>query len=220
MNTRDFDASPERLEQLSLGLQFEADDEAGSSTDRIEDKEIRSRAAQQALDLKYEGKEPEDDWYADYLQLLNSGWPWRVAAYIAWASSPKQHRQPKTQEELATQVLGLTSDRVIATWRKKNPGIDTTIALLQAAPLLKYRRDVFDALAKSAMDPDYKHHNDRKLFVEMTGDHVPRSVVKQEKPLTGNEDWSEYSEAELRELSGSIEKVLDEKEADDDADTD
>ncbi len=63
----------------------------------------------------------------DYQMLRDQCWPWRVAAYIAWASSPRVGRQPHTQMELAKQILGLTSDRVINTWRKKNPAIDEIV---------------------------------------------------------------------------------------------
>jgi hypothetical protein len=41
-------------------------------------------------------------WLEDYKFLYGLGWPWRVAVYIAWKSSPKLSRWPKTQFELAT----------------------------------------------------------------------------------------------------------------------
>ena len=47
----------------------------------------------------------------------------------------------------------------------------------QAAKLLEHRANVFDALITSAEDPDYKSHNDRKLFLELTGDYVPSSKI-------------------------------------------
>ena len=116
-------------------------------------------------------------YYEQFLELFDAGWPWRVAAYIAWAASPKQARWPKTQEELAQTVLGLTSDRQIAKWRKNNPQIVDLIARLQVAPMLEHRADVIQALIASASDPDYKGHGDRKLFLEITGDYVPTSKL-------------------------------------------
>lgn len=113
-------------------------------------------------------------WYSEYQELLKGGWPWRVAAYIAWASMPKAARWPETQEKLATDVLGLTSDRQITKWRKK-PAIFDLVCSLQAAPLLEHRADVFNALIISAGNPDYKSHQDRKLFLEITRDYVPAS---------------------------------------------
>lgn len=116
-------------------------------------------------------------WGDDYYRLLDYGWPWRVAAYIAWASSPKLRRYPRTQEELSTSILGLTSDRQISTWRKKNPTIDETIGLMQAAPLMDHRRDAFEALAESAADPSHHGAQDRKTFFTMTTDYVPHQKV-------------------------------------------
>jgi hypothetical protein len=59
-------------------------------------------------------------WYDDYAELMRGGWPFRVAMYIAWASTPRKGRQPETLDELASQ-MGLESPRAIHTWRAKNP---------------------------------------------------------------------------------------------------
>jgi hypothetical protein len=136
-------------------------------------------------------------WADDFYFLLDHGWPWRVAVYIAWAGSPKMTRWPKTQEELATQILGLTSDRQIATWRKKNPAIDETIALMQAMPMMDYRRDIFEALAISASNPSSKGAQDRKTALTMTGDYVPHLKVDQKREPS---DPMDMSDAELDEI--------------------
>lgn len=115
-------------------------------------------------------------WYEEYLKMTQKGWPWRVAAYIAWASTPKIHRSPKTQIEFATQVLGLNSDRQIIKW-KVRPAVMEMISALQVAPMLQHRADVLDALIVSASDPDYKSHADRKLYLEITGDYIPSSKL-------------------------------------------
>lgn len=119
----------------------------------------------------------EHTWWQDYLWLREQGWDWRKAVYIAWAASPVKERTPVTQEELATQILGLGSDRVIATWRKRE-AIDDTVAVMQAAPLLRHRRDIYEALVKVAVDPDPKAHADRKLALELLGDYKPKSQVE------------------------------------------
>jgi hypothetical protein len=116
-------------------------------------------------------------WWQDYRELTRRGWDWRKAVLIAWEASPAKSRSPATQEELATKVLGLTSDRVIAKWREKHPEMAEEVARMQAAPLLRHRRDVFDALAESAGNPDPKNHPDRKLALEMMGDYKPRQEV-------------------------------------------
>lgn len=114
-------------------------------------------------------------WWQDYLELANRGWDWRKAVYIAWESAPTHGRLPETQSELATTVLGLASDRVIRKWREHNPEMQAEIVRMQAAPLLKHRRDIFDALVAVAKDPDPKAHSDRKLALEMLGDYRPRA---------------------------------------------
>lgn len=187
------------IEQLQLNLDI---------NDVADDAEVKSISFDEARIISenactsFEKNEGGIAWHPDYWRLRNQGWPWRVAAYIAWAASPKQERWPKTQDELATQMLGLTSDRIIATWRKRNPAIDEVIALLQVAPLFEHRSDIFDALIKSATNSDYKNHPDRKLALEMLGDYVPRAKVDlNEKP---NNDLGSMSDAELENLGKKL----------------
>jgi len=136
-------------------------------------------------------------WSEDFFLLMNQGWPWRVAVYIAWAGSPKVGRWPKTQEDLATGVLGLTSDRQISEWRKNNPAIDEMIGIMQAMPLLSHRRDIFEALATSASDPSSKGAQDRKTALTMTGDYVPHLKIDQKRDTA---DPMDKSDAELDEI--------------------
>lgn len=123
-------------------------------------------------------------WWQDYLEIVDQGWSnWRIAVYIAWASSPVEGRVPSSQAELASGVLGLKSDRSIRKWREKQPEIDETIAAMQSTPLMRYRRDVFEALATSAMTPDSKNAPDRRTFLTMTGDLKAAQSVE----LTGKD---------------------------------
>ena len=114
-------------------------------------------------------------WWEDYHRLRAEGWDWRKAVYIAWAASPVRTRWPRNQEELATECLGLLSDRTIRKWRQNEPAMLERIVLMQAEPLMAHRRDVIDALVTVASDPIPQAHQDRKLFLEMTGDYTPRS---------------------------------------------
>lgn len=166
----------------------------------------RYRDGRPSKDLE-EPERPETRyaWADDFYYLLDHGWPWRVAAYIAWAGSPKMTRWPKTQEELANQVLGLMSDRQIATWRKKNPAIDETIALMQAMPMMDYRRDIFEALAISASDPSSKGAQDRKTALTLTGDYVPHQKVDIERPKMSAKD---LTDEELEQAKKRINKNL------------
>lgn len=123
-------------------------------------------------------KNPEKpEWWNDYLELREE-FPhfknWRIYAYIAWASM-EEFRQPKTKEEFA-KIIG-NSSRAIRKWEEYNWGegknIKDAIAFLKNSTLFKYRRSVLQALADVAKRPDPKAHNDRKLFLEMTGDYRP-----------------------------------------------
>jgi hypothetical protein len=150
-------------------------------TDGISPEQARERleAARHALEaLRNEKGSPA--WLEDVFALMDSGWPFRQATYMAWASSPKLNREPKTQDELARKYLGLNSDRAISTWRKKNPNIDTVIGILQSAPLWESRADDFKALADGAAKAgeDYKFFNHLKLAMEMRGDYIPKSELE------------------------------------------
>ena len=145
----------------------------------------------------------EFNWWTDYLELRASGWEWRRAVYIAWASSPIADRQPATQEMLATMVLGLTSDRTIRKWRQQDATIDDAIALAQAAPLLKHRRDIYEALVKSATTPDPRNYSDRRLALEMLGDYVPNRKIEAEVSTVemSLEDWQAHRAANRQQAA-------------------
>lgn len=199
--------------QLMFELDMPEVVDAGSVALGAEEIRLRSETARQLLEKRIELK-----WLDEYSRLRDGNWDWRVAAYIAWASSPRSSRNPRTQEELAVNHLGLTSDRAIATWRKKNPAIDEMIALLQSSPLWDYRAEVFQALTANAVKPDYKTHNDRKLFLELTGDYIPTSKLAAmlTKGNLTKADLGDFSDAELaamyRDLVAQIAPKDDEKE--------
>ena len=143
-------------------------------------------------------------WMELYKRLIEGGWKWRVAVYIAWAAQPKKYRWPLTQEELSITCLGLTSDRAIATWRKKNPTIDETISMLQAAIIYDALPDALNAMVDVATEPDYKGHQDRKLMFEMAGVYTPSSKITAEmaKRLINStpDDLEDLSDEELRRI--------------------
>jgi hypothetical protein len=140
------------------------------------------------------------------LNLLGQGWDWRKAAYIAWAATPKDKRWPENQDELAREVLGLTSDRVVAKWKSNNPAIEQAVAALQTYELFSYRGEVLSALKQSAATPDYKHHQDRKLFLEMIGDYIPQAQLRQllmSGKMRLNKAPEDYSEEELQRFANA-----------------
>ena len=165
--------APDYQLRLNLDLPDDADrDKAVLSTDDIR---IRAEAARGQLEggLNWkkgpDGKVIPPPWLEEYYQLLDGGWPWRVAVYIAWKATPKKYRWPESQEELATTVLGLSSDRVIATWRAKNPGIDAMVQDVGSARVLDRLNDSIEAMLEVAAQPNYKGRGDRELHFKLAG---------------------------------------------------
>lgn len=171
--------------------------------DAYSEAQLRSREVRRLFESQA-GAEP---WMEDYWDLLAEGWDWRQAVYMLWATQPADGRSPKTQAELATQVLGLRSDRVIRDWREKNPAIDVRIRQLQLSMLTKHRADVLATLVAMAKTEDYKAHQDRKLFLEMTGDYVPKSIRGNVTlPLTA-EEIADADETTLRAMVQDVIEV-------------
>ncbi len=163
----------------------------------VEEAQLRSAEARRL----FEATGVADAWLDEYYDLIAEGWPWRVAVYMLWASMP-QPRIPATQAELATQVLGLKSDTQIREWRQNNPAIDARVARLTLSALGRHRSEVIAALVESARTPSYRNHQDRKLYLEMTGDYVPHQAVSV-GPLVSDDAIAEASTEELRALAGS-----------------
>jgi hypothetical protein len=140
--------------------------------DALMEAQLRSQAARRV----FESRADAVPWMQDYYDLVELGLSWRQAVWVLWMAQPTDARQPKTQQGLATKVLGLNSDRVIREWRKKMPWLDAKVAELQASVLLKRRADILAALAENAATADYKTFNDRRMALEMLGDYVPREA--------------------------------------------
>jgi hypothetical protein len=197
-----------QLELENIGSSLEIEEDAGSTPLSKNEILLMAEASKKALlaaDIPFE---KATRWLQTYQSLLNSGWRWRVAAYVAWASMPKKKRWPLTQDELATDVLGLTSDRAITTWRKKNPAIDTMIGVLQGNAMLEARADAIDALVESASNESYRNNPDRRLLFQMTGDLVEKSQVNVNDGSKLQQDMRGLSDAELLAMSGEKAKEL------------
>jgi hypothetical protein len=186
-------------------LEFELDLEeltADGGPLSVEEVRLRSEAARQVLEGNSSLK-----WMEEYAKLRDGGWPWRVAAYIAWASSPHP-RTPKTQDELAQFHLGLTSDRQISKWRKKNPAIDEMVVVLQASPLWESRAKDFEVLNEGAekAGKDYKFFKHLELKMLMRQDYVPASKLAAllTKGTLNRSDLDEMSDADLAALARTV----------------
>lgn len=204
-------------------------EEGGQDIAPLSPAEVRERelAARQVLGEMVEGDDAPD-WAERYQELMLSNVPWKVAAFVAWSTIPKYRRWPKTQEELAVQVLGLTSDRRITEWRRKYPSIDQMIASLQTAALLDYIPGAIQASGIVASEPTYRATGERRLFFEATGIIENKSKVQVEEPgLVGKgrkmlEQLRKLSAEQKVELLGDeaeefMRELEEEFEADDEA---
>lgn len=174
-----------------------------------------SRTARQAFLERCESF----SWWREYMELRAEGWDWRKAAYIAWAASPAKTRTPATQEELATQVLGMKSSRTIRNWRKKDPTIDKRVSSLLVEPMMEHRADVIQALLNSASDPQPKSASDRRTFFQIVGmlgtgkdggekgkAAAPAAEVPGENPFT------HLTDDELRQVVSNLDAVAGESD--------
>lgn len=153
--------------------------------------------AQSRLSLRLlESAGPKPAWWLDFLAIRDA-FPhfrnWRIWVYIAWCGQPAGSRDPATVEELARDVLGCSS-RAVRKWQAADYGeqasIAEAVAWVQAAPLLRARREIYEALIEVAKKPDPKAHNDRRLALEMLGDYRPKGVNSPDEAEAGKvNDW-------------------------------
>ena len=141
-------------------------------------------------------------WSGDYLALLDEGWYWRDAVYIAWKGTPRQYRTPGNQEELA-ELMGFTG-RTLKSRLAKNPAIKLRAAKHVTTQAMDRVDEVMDALIESAASANYKSHPDRKLFLEMTGMYIPKQGIEVGALAHHPDDMSNLSDADLARLAGVI----------------
>lgn len=139
--------------------------ESPLSWNEIQEREMAARMALKDR-LDEDGEIPM--WAETYHWMLESSIPWKIAAFVAWSTTIKKYRWPKTLDELAVEVLGLNSARQIFEWRRKYPYIDQMIADLQASAYLEYIPGAIHASGEVASRPDYKSTAERRLLYEAT----------------------------------------------------
>jgi hypothetical protein len=129
-----------------------------------------------------------------YWDLREQGWDWRKAVYIAWLAMPEGHRVPRTQHELATDVLGLSSDRRLREWRAANPAIEEAAVQLLRNRVFHALPAVMEALIESASTPSGRNHADRRTYLELIGAMEQFDGERDGLP----EDLSDQSTEQLR----------------------
>jgi len=156
----------------------------------LDEAQLRAAAARRI----FEAREGSFPWLDFFYELMGRGWAWRQAAYIAWLAMPAQYREPTTQHELATEVLGLQSDRRLRTWRAENPAIEEEARALVKTRLFGAIPSVLEALIESASTPSGRNHADRRTFLELVG--AVEAYGREGEALP--EDLSDVGTAELR----------------------
>jgi len=159
----------------------------------IEDVEPDEAAQRAAAYRVFASQQVDHPWLDTYYTLREQGWNWRQAIYIAWLAMPEGRRVPRTQHELATEVLGLATDRRLRAWRQENPAIEEEAVGLLRNRVFSAIPAVMEALIESASTPSGRNHADRRTFLEMVGVHFRQN---REVP----EDLSDLSDAELLRL--------------------
>lgn len=164
---------------------------------------VQGQQASQGAYRQLLALEERPSWWQDYLAIRDK-FPhfknWRIWVYVAWAGQPVRGRKPATKEELAAEILRCSS-RVIRKWEARNygdlPGVLEAIAWVQAWPLLRHRRDIYNALIGVAVQIDPKAHQDRKLALELLGDYRPNGGGQENREQAQMENWLN----ELREAA-------------------
>jgi len=145
-----------------------------------------SRLKKRELDQHLAGLQVRDEapptWMELYDALLDERdeegkrrWDWRKAMFIAWSCTPKDQRDPKTLGGLARRLGVATS--TMREWRYKDPEIERRISELPRLLLMEHVASVYQALATLAATPDPKTFQDRRLFLELTGQYSPKAGV-------------------------------------------
>lgn len=189
--------------KLPLDLPEEESIDAALST---EDIRIRAEAARRQLEggalwiPNVQGEIEVPIWYEKYLKLIYGGWPWRVAVLIAWLAMPKP-RWPSTQDKLARNILGLTSDRQISVWLAKNPAIAAQVQDVKYSLVWDDLSDVLAAGIAVAKQHDYKGKGDREMVYKMAG-ILSDKIEAEINDKSGNADLSKLSWKEKLELAG------------------
>lgn len=174
--------------------------------------QAESRAGKTALDVYLDALDQRPAWTTIYEDLMSehveveSGkhrprWDWRKALYIAWSVVPREHRQPKTEQELAT-LMRLASTRVFRKWKSQDPEIEERIAKLPRQFLTSHTADVYQALVDVAKQPVPAAHQDRKLFLELVGDYQTKVALTgaDSGPIRMRYDLSQLTDEEIDEL--------------------
>ncbi|NSW52197.1 MAG: hypothetical protein HPY85_06810 [Anaerolineae bacterium] len=174
------------------------DEIEGEGLDYHEVRQI-SEAAMQALEKRLSDSAQNDATFSRiYWILRDNGYSWRKCAWVAWESLPPMLREPKTKEQFAIDVLGLTSARVLYTWETKHPELKTVIERMRVNPLLSALPEIWNAFLKVATTADYKSIPAYRMAFEMAGLLRDETVIRHVHD--GDLDLKEMTYEEILQL--------------------
>lgn len=157
---------------------------------------------------------PWEDFWRDLMEERTEEgkrrWDWRKSLYIAWHCVPTSKRWPKYKYELMD-ILGV-NDATARKWRQNDPEIDERIAAGPKSLLGGHVANVLQALVEVAAKADASSHQDRKLFLEMTGQYKPKGEVALAGALMTGEIDDVLDEAEQAEITGMMREMASKKQ--------
>ena len=137
-------------------------------------------------------------WDEDFMEVLMQGWNWQQAAYIAWASTPVQLRNPRSIVGFC-EMTGMGRS-TLYDWLKQNTAVAGVIRNRIVKPIADKSRDIVDAMIETAVVPDPKNFQDRKMALEILQIYVPGKALFEDMRKKGEVDLSKRSDAELEEI--------------------
>jgi hypothetical protein len=142
-------------------------------------------------------------------RLIEQGWRWQKAAFMAWRAAPRNSRQPETQEELA-RLLGYAGDKVFRVWLNKpeqGPLMEAIIRQAAAEVLQAHLADVDLVTIRQATAAE-SSIGERELFYkryrEAVGPVADRGREDDELEKMSDEEL-EAELARLAEVNGGLE---------------
>jgi len=141
-----------------------------------------------------------------YHKLLEAGWHWRKAAFMAWRAAPRGSRWPETQQELAA-ALGLASDRAFRIWLKKNQQMEQVIRQAALMVFESHLADVDLVTIQQARQPN-SGVPERALYYKRYQDLLARIDETRPQEQDDGSDLSDLSDEELAAEAGRLAQIL------------
>lgn len=141
-----------------------------------------------------------------FTRLVEQGWHWKKAAFMAWRAAPRDSRQPSTQGELA-RMLGYQGDKIFRVWLNKPDQGPLMLKIIDQAAKLVFQSHLADVdwvTIQQAKHPE-SATGQRELFYKRY-----RELVG-ETPAAGGQagdDLDGLGDEELERELARLEQVL------------